>query len=58
MKQLEIVLTKDEYGVTATNEVSGTVDYFDDSDDGRRSFIEYMLSEFINREVEGGRSYR
>jgi hypothetical protein len=57
-KNIEIVLTKDQYGVTASNKTKGVIDYFDDSDEGRKAFVQFMISEFINQEVENGAKYR
>lgn len=57
-KKIELTLIKTKDGVTAANEAEGTIDFFDEEEQGRREFIEYMLQQFINKEIEDGRKYK
>lgn len=56
-KEIKLTLIKNEAGITAANEDEGTIDLFDDSEQNRQDFIRYMLDEFINKEVSGGKKY-
>jgi len=58
MKQINIELIKDASGITAVNHDFGTVDYFDDSTESRKEFVQYLVDQFINVEVEGGYKYK
>ena len=57
-KKIELSLIKTAEGITATNKEESTIDMFDDDDEGRKSFVEYMIENFINKEVENGRKYK
>lgn len=52
MKKIKLELVKDQYGITASNEDAGVIEYFDESEEARKDFIMYMLQEFINKEVK------
>ena len=56
-KEIKLTLIKNEAGITAANEDEGTIDLFDDSEQNRQDFIRFMLDEFINKEVTGGKKY-
>ena len=57
-KKIELSLIKTAEGITATNKEESTIDMFDDDDEGRKSFVEYMVENFINKEVDNGRKYK
>lgn len=57
-KKIELQLIKDNTGITAANEAEGKIDHFDESEQARLKFIEFMLEEFINKEVEDGVKYK
>jgi hypothetical protein len=52
MNTIKIQLTKDESGITASNEEQGTIEFFDKTPEARKEFIYYMLENFINQEVK------
>ncbi len=56
MKKLELKLIKTDAGITAANETNDTIDYFDESEEARQRFVQYMV-DFINTEV-GGKKYQ
>lgn len=59
-KQTEVKLTlvKTAAGITAANETKGTVDYFDETEEARQQFVLFMVDNFINKEVDGGKKYK
>lgn len=57
-KEIKLILIKNEAGITVVNEAALTVDFFDESDQNRQAFIKYMVEEFINYEIFGGKKYR
>jgi len=56
-KTVELKLTKTTAGITASNEVDGTIDYFDETPEARQQFVQFMVDQFINKEVANGKKY-
>lgn len=55
--QIKLELVKDEHGITAANEEAGSIDIFDESNEGRKDFVLFMLDEFINKEIADVNEY-
>lgn len=52
---VEIVKTANGYSIT--DRQKNTVDFFEDTDEGRRSVVNYLILNVLNKELEGGRKY-
>lgn len=56
VESIELVITKTKAGYSIINDTYGSVDYFEDDDEGRQAFVKY-IAEVMNTEVENGRKY-
>lgn len=56
-KKIELKLIKTSNGITAANDEESRIDMFEDTDDGRKEFVKYIVDTFLNKEVDGGRKY-
>lgn len=54
---IELIIKKGPNGYTVGDEKSGTVDMFEDSDEGRSKFIKFLVDNLLNAEIPGGRKY-
>lgn len=50
--QIKLELIKNEAGITASNQTTGIIDFFDETEEARKEFLLYFLQEFINKEIE------
>lgn len=57
-KKIEITLVKDGNSMSISNKENNTFDVFEDDDIGRKELVQYLISEFLNKEVAGGRKYK
>lgn len=55
--ELNVTINKTSLGYTVVNEEDNRIDYFNDDDDGRKAFINYLIQDVFNREVTSGRKY-
>lgn len=58
MKEVKLTLIKTPEGISATNETESKVSFFEDDEESRKAFVLFMVDEFINKEVDGGKKYR
>ena len=57
-KSIKLTLVKDPDQLTVLDENNLRVVITDDSDQGRKEVIHYLVEEFFNKEVEDGRKYQ
>lgn len=57
MKELKIELVKTSGGYQISNADAQSIDVFEDTDEGRKEFVRFLVNNVLNLEVEGGRKY-
>jgi hypothetical protein len=56
-KNIEMILVKTATGYSVSNKTDYTIDFFDDTDDGRKRLLTFLANNLLNEEVIGGRKY-
>lgn len=52
---IEIVKTANGYSIT--DKENSRIDFFEDDDEGRRSVVNYLILNVLNKELKDGRKY-
>lgn len=58
MKEIKLVLIKNEDGYTIGNQTTGKIDLVSDDDEGRSVVVKILVEDFLNAEIEGGKKYK
>lgn len=55
---IELIIKKSPSGYIVGNEAAGNVQVFEDNDEGRTKFIQFLVDNLLNAEIPNGRKYK
>lgn len=58
LNEIRLGLIKTTNSFSVVNHDEATMEMFEDDDVGRKAFVQYMIDNFLNKEVDNGRKYR